>query len=399
MAVSAGRASGIVCASVLVLHLAAGVVALVMLPRGFAGDDIHFWSNTIIPGAASIAVVAALIHTAVRRSAVTPRLLAAAAAGGWTSAVIVGAILFPVSMPPARLALPALVAAGLLALAWWSRTHLVRALASLAIGAALGVVVIVAQRAPLPSTHPAGGSLLDVPEGSGADLEVPCGRRQIRVSPLLTFFSRSPDRTWTILAPQPPEPHRDERRTLAVHRDADGIDIDAISELPAPVYSHLNSFTSIEVPFEASVSFGPTGATRFLIEPADYPSGRPTKLAYLDAQLGFHVVRSNDAEKGPFTELAGGHLGRGDALTLELRPRDDSDAGCRITFQDWSAQVSTEASPTAGWGVPQGSIEFFSNGTGLVLLTLADTGPGRGFDSVGHAGGTYRNRVRVEPIR
>ena len=35
----------------------------------------------------------------------------------------------------------------------------------------------------------------------------------------------------------------------------------------------------------------------------------------------------------------------------------------------------------------------------LVLLTLADTGPGRGFDSVGHAAGSYRNRLRVEPIQ
>lgn len=58
--------------------------------------------------------------------------------------------------------------------------------------------------------------------------------------------------------------------------------------------------------------------------------------------------------------------------------------------RDWASQVSTEPSPSAGWGVSQGSIQFFSEaGQGLVLLTLADTGPGRGFDSVGHAAGIY----------
>ncbi len=33
------------------------------------------------------------------------------------------------------------------------------------------------------------------------------------------------------------------------------------------------------------------------------------------------------------------------------------------------------------------------------MLALAETGPGRGYDSVGRAAGTYRNRMRVEPIR
>ena len=36
----------------------------------------------------------------------------------------------------------------------------------------------------------------------------------------------------------------------------------------------------------------------------------------------FRVVRARDAEKGPFTELASGHLTRDEALTLEIRPRE-----------------------------------------------------------------------------
>jgi hypothetical protein len=384
------RVVAFVCAGALALHLVGGVAALVLLPRGFARGDIHCWSNTVIPLTLSIAVATALIHAAIRRSTLALAELASATAGGWASAVVTGAILFPISMPVGRLAVPAIGAALLLALAWWSKQRLARSLGALAIGAGLGAVVIVAQRAPLPSTHPAGGAVIGDATG---DVVAACGSRQIRLEPLLTFTSTTPDRTWTILS-------RENRarvdHSLAVRHDADVVDVDATSTLPEPVYSHLNSFTAIQIPFDATVSFGPTGVVRFPIEPADYPSGRPIKLAYLDAELAFHVARADDAEKGPFHELATGSLARGDALTLEIRPRDDSDIGCRLTFSDWAAQVSTDPSPTAGWGVPQGSIQFFSR---FVLLTLADTGPGRGFDSVGHAAGTYRNRIRIEPNR
>ena len=55
-------------------------------------------------------------------------------------------------------------------------------------------------------------------------------------------------------------------------------------------------------------------------------------------------------------------------------------------------------SGTAGWGLPQSSVQFFARGhEAYVILTLADTGPGRGWDSVGHAAGTYRNRIKIEP--
>ena len=126
------------------------------------------------------------------------------------------------------------------------------------------------------------------------------------------------------------------------------------------------------------------------------------QLAYLGEDLAFHVVRARDAEKGPFAELATGHLTRDEPLTIEIRPRSDTkaDRGCRLVFKDWSAQVSTEASPTAGSGLPQNSIQFFArDNESLVVLALAETGPGRGYDTVGHAAGTYRNRLRVEPIR
>jgi hypothetical protein len=175
--------------------------------------------------------------------------------------------------------------------------------------------------------------------------------------------------------------------------------VEALSKLEAPIYSHLNAWTTLRVDFDATLSFGPTGETRFALEPHDYPSGRPLHLAYLDASGTFHVVRASDGEKGPFSELGRGRLDRGEPLALVLRRRDATDDGCQLVFEDWSAQVSTDPSPTAGWGVTQGTIQFFASGReGIVQLTLAETGPGRGFDSVGHAAGTYRNRIRIAAL-
>lgn len=418
----ASRTAGALAASALAVHLAAGIGALWMLPHGFSIDEIRLWSNTLIPAAACLAVVAALIAFVVRRWRAGVSALVAAAAGGWTSAIITGVALFPVSMTLSRCAIPTVIALALCGLAWWARERRVITVVAIAAGAGIGAVVILAQRAPLPSTHPLGGTPAVVrsetsnPALSSGPILVPCGTREVRVYPLLTFTSRSPDRAWTILSPEQHGSHRtlaryettpdgfraayidDGESTLSSVETGDVREIEAVSTLHAPVYSHLNAFTSLHVPFEATLTFGPTGETRFPIEPAGYPSGRPVKLAYVDAEGTFRVVRARDAEKGPYSELAAGRLERGQPLILEIRPLDERDPGCRLVFEDWSAQLSTEPSPSAGWGVPQGTIQFFAQGgQGVVVLTLADTGPGRGFDSVGHAAGTYRNRLRVEP--
>lgn len=402
--------SRVLSVSVLGAHVVAAIGALVLLPRGFAIDDLQLWSNTVIPVAASLAVISSLV--AWRRVPWTVGVVVAACAGGWIAAVALGAVLFPSSIPPTRWAVPAIVALALGGLAWRVRTHLRGSLVACAVGAGLGGVVILAQRAPLPSTRPAGGTQPQVTGEPTADAVGPSGVDRIavcglRISPLLTFVSRSPDRTWTILSPEPHGARRTLRRyeplaagyaaafdddghsTLVVREHAGGLEVDAMTTLDAPVYSHLNSFTTIEIPFDATITFGPI-AQRFPIEPADYPSGRPIKFAYLDDEL--HVVRAADAEKGPFEELAHGPLRRGESLVIEIR---SADRGCRLTFEDWSAQVSTAPSPTAGWGVPQNSIQFFSR---FVVIALAETGPGRGFDAVGHAAGTYRNRLRIEPL-
>ncbi len=74
-------------------------------------------------------------------------------------------------------------------------------------------------------------------------------------------------------------------------------------------------------------------------------------------------------------------------------------------LKDWSRQLSTTLSPTAGWGVPTNAIEFQRLDTNedapaAIWITLAATSVGRGWETVGHSAGTYRNRVlfRVEPF-
>ncbi|MHC4505798.1 MAG: hypothetical protein ACYTFI_21050 [Planctomycetota bacterium] len=136
--------------------------------------------------------------------------------------------------------------------------------------------------------------------------------------------------------------------------------------------------------------------------PFDYPVGRPARLAYRDADGGFNIVEASSGEKGPFRRLAGGRLRRGEALTITLH--DGDRPACRIAFQDWAAQAGTALSPTAGWRLPVNAIEFsrsegLSSGNAYIFITLAGTSVGRGWDSVGHAAGTYRNRMRIEKLR
>lgn len=423
------RIARVVAIVVLVGHVVAAGAALPMLPHGFAPTDVWFWSNTVIPALAVLTTLAVFVRLLFFRSSrVALSVLVAAAAGGWSGAALTGVFLFPSSMTLGRCAATVAVALVLIAVAVWARERPAPTLVGLATGALLGGVVIFAQRAPAPSTRPAGGTLAEmqgedtVEDAATGQVLLTCGKGKLRIAPLLSFRSRSPDRTWTVLAPDEPGPQRklthyaktpvgfrasysdDGLSTLVAVKDrAGGLEVDAVSKLGAPVYSHLNSFTTIHIAFDALVSFSPTGPSRFPIEPADYPTGRPSQLAYLAEDLTFRVVRARDAEKGPFTELAKGRLGRDEPLVIEIRPQseaDKTDKGCRLTFKDWSSQVSTEPSPTAGWGVPQNSVQFFKGGDeSLILLALAETGPGRGWHSVGHAEGTYRNRVRVEPLR
>ncbi|HEY4176207.1 MAG TPA: hypothetical protein VGM90_05230 [Kofleriaceae bacterium] len=380
------------------VHLVGGAYALTMVPRGFPIGALHFWSNTAIPVVSCLAALAALLATTKTWRGVDLAMTALAA--GWLAATVTSALLFPDSMPLSRAALPGAVAIAWCLIAWKLRSR--GSLVAAPLGAVAGVLMMLAQRAPLPSTTPSGGTLAT--EGAES-LIVRCGAHVVQLSPMLTFESRSPDRTWTVISPIKPGAELEtQHSSLVVHRtdggegDIESAELEAVSRLDEPVYAHLDSFARIDFDFRATVAFSTTGATQFPIEESDYPTGRPTKMAYIGADNVLRVVKADDGEKGPYHELAHGALHRGEPIMIEVRPVGEA-GGCRFTFADWSAQVSTERSPTAGWGVPQNAIEFFAQKRfSLIALSLASTGPGRGFDSVGHAAGTYRNRVRIEQL-
>jgi hypothetical protein len=243
----------------------------------------------------------------------------------------------------------------------------------------------------------------------------------IVVVPRLEFISRSPDRFWTVFAParQVPPPalvhvertglelhvHDADRGSLRVQETSVGTAaIEARTLVDAPVYSHLNAFAELSVTGHRRLGlrFSPRPELVVEVVHSDYPFGAPTRFAYLDARGTFRIVQASDAEKGPFTTLGEGPLARGEPLGIVLVeigafPRREL---ATLVFRDWSLQLSTELSPTAGWGLPQNAIEFRCASSGptsavSIDLTLAGTSVGRGWDSVGHRAGVYTNRIEI----
>lgn len=399
-------------------------------PHGFPALHPQWWANLIAPALALVVVALglALLGTG-RRGAARAVLLGLA--GAWAGAALGAVVVFPTS--GARMALPAaFVAAALLALVRRGAPLPHGWPAGLAVAVGLGALAPATQRAPAPDTRPAGsaGARPTTRVGAApgwADVgaarlwhDVPGAR--VAVEPLLTFTSCSPDGGWTLFAPGAVRREytltaleagatvraayaREDAfdRTTAVieaQRDGRALLVDATTTLEQPVFSHLNAFTRVVVqarePAPLSIVCSPCPGTAVEVGFADYPVGRPMRLAYLDADGVFHVVEARSGEKGPFRELARGPLRAGEALTITVL------AGgapvVRVTWADWSAQVGTALSPTAGWGLPVNAVELSLAATGVLDLrcTLAATGVGRGYQSVGHAAGAYRNRLRVE---
>lgn len=425
-------------------HAIAAAVAWWMLPGGFAVTHPRFWTNRALP-AALLALIAASIIAHVARRPRAVAALAAALPALWAAAAVSARIVFPVSAATLwlwPLGVAAALAAGAGALI--RRAGAFRAAAPVVAAAALaGALLPLGQRAPEPSTRPteitldpapgAGTSSDLLPLGealavdpAGSAVLVQRGALRLKVTPLLTFEDRSPDRAWTALAPRAARlgPGRklrsarsngsiaelwyraDDFMVLRAERarsqpGVEATEIEAFTRVPRPVYSHLDTFTGIEVEGHTalSLSFSPCPDAAVDVTYAEVPSGLPLRFAYLDDEGIFRIVEAADAEKGPFRELARGPLGRGEALGITLL--DAGVPALRIIFRDWAAQASTALSPTAGWGVATNSIQLRlaardPRSPAFVSLSLADTGVGRGWDSVGHAAGTYRNRVRID---
>jgi hypothetical protein len=195
----------------------------------------------------------------------------------------------------------------------------------------------------------------------------------------------------------------DAERRLWVRASGDAVEIDASTELAAPVYSHLNSFTRMTIVGHRrlTLEFAAAAGQPIDVLPSDYPVGRPQRFAYVDDNEVLRVMEATSGEKGPFTELAAGPLPDGAPLVIIVR--DEGRPVWRLTLFDWNTQRGRSLSPTAGWGVPGATIEFTRSDdpeTSVVevWVSLASTSVGRGFDSIGHSPGIYRNRIRVEAM-
>jgi len=430
--------------AIFAFHLAAAAGWWYIMPGGFPFDHPRFWVNTVFPLLLAIIFLFGMASLVFDRPVVV-ELLVIFIAALWIAAGLSALVVFPASRRiPFLLVITmgSLIAwrckLGFQTRSWWQWLPIAL------LGGTLGAALPVSQHAPDAATRPLNvaipiqeketSSSTSVPASiklhdavtvypGSAVVDVQCGLR-LQISPMLTFESRSIDRGWTSMAKRSDRvgPSRvcrtvslDSRRFagryqydadefLKVDADKNGdLQIEAFTELPKDVYSHLNSFTEVLVfgHSELSLSFSPCPEAIIDVTPSDYPLGRPRRFAYADSADRFLVVEASSGEKGPFREFASGILKRDDPLTITFYDRRMP--VCRMTLRDWAAQRSDQLSPTAGWSVPVNAIEFSRDGDSptspaQIWISLAGTSIGRGWDSVGHTAGIYRNRVKLEPV-
>ncbi|MEZ4451835.1 MAG: hypothetical protein R3B09_20395 [Nannocystaceae bacterium] len=419
MSPSTKRSTWRVAAAILgALHAAGAVAWWARMAGGFPIAHAHFVANRGIP-ALLVGVGVAMGLAAARGSEPGCRIGIAALAGGWLGFAVAARWVFPVSMARVEVWIVLVLAAAAASVALRRSSGVTRA-AVLGPAIAVGVVALLVQRAPAPSTRPSGEPGVFTPlRPSPCDhtglVEAELGPVHVVVAPLLTFESVSPDRCWTALAPgdawrgRPPicvGEARDEdvlrvmfegegRSLLEVRARGSTLALDAITALDQPVYSHLNGFTAVrlEGPGSLSIALSPCEGLRLGFPAA---TREPLRFAALERADELAVFEATEAEKGPFTPLCRGPLRPGEPLILSIFA-DDVVVG-ELRVHDWAEQASLEPSPTAGWGIPQNAIELWggeSPGVGVVALSLAATSVGRGWHSVGHRAGVYRNRIEV----
>ncbi len=321
-------------------HAIAAGFAWHLLPSGFAPAHPRFWTNEVLPIAlivVGLAFVIALCRRAPRIATAALAFIAALDAGmapAWK-------LVFPITgSRPAMIA--TVLAIVVLTSTWLSLRRAPRGPTAIAfvLGLAVGVAIPWTQRGPAPATHPAELQDLGQPDGSEpaplpawielapamAALRLHTGA-EIDLEPLLTFYSRSPDRGWTLFADRTAPPRRFtgasrdgyfyDDAMLRVSADEATLHVDARTVVPTAVYAHLDAFTAIQIRghHHLFIAFSPIPNQKIEVTYAEYPTGRPSRFAYLaDGEL--HVVEATSGEKGPFHELARGPISGPLGMTL-----------------------------------------------------------------------------------
>ncbi len=364
----------------------------------FPVDSLRFWADDGVV-ALSVALLGLATVGAWRGSLPLLAVCVAAPAGAFVGAAGVCFVCFTASPSVPGLLL---LAAGLWLLG--SRRFVFQtpvAVVGLTLGALGGALHLGARRPPVAATHPAGGT---VPASADTSLRLdfPCGPATLSIAPALTFESATIDGFWAGLSRPDPlteAPRLDgPAQRAAISHGA--TTVDAVTEVPREVRSHLNTFTNLVLHDVARprLRFEALQAT-FDLLPYDYPRGRPAQFAYVTGRT-LVVARGHDAEKGPFEELGRGPIGEALSLTFF----DGERALCTVRFDDFVRQADvTTVSPTAGEGVTVNVVQFGipAQGPGLpwVHLSLAETGIGAGLETVRHAPGVYVNHLEVTSPR
>jgi hypothetical protein len=423
-------------------HLAAAAGYWWLSPKGFPLDSSRFWLNSVMPLLLIAVASAGLIGMHKGRWLVAAAVVSFFASAWWAGA-IAGRIIFPISLRGIWMMALIIGAAGFVCflglIRGEPRSHRIW-LVSAAVAIFIGWFAVWAQIPPPASTAPINAqppqmtrhgvrqppqSIVQIGPGcefdtTEAELRMTTGSIHINCRPILNFDRVSPDRFWSLFAPA-----RHRFRSPAAQSNGDDVvkirySDDSLVAISTPMlgdmlrltaytpvaedtFSHLNTYCYFEISGhkKLSLSFSPCLDADIEVLPADYPAGRPARVAYLDDTNRFMVVEAKSGEKGPFRELAAGKVAPGEPLTIMIR--DEGQPLARITLEDWSKQLSTSLSPCAGWRLPMNAIEFqrlydAPGAPGGIWITLAGTSVGRGWETVGHRAGTYRNGMVIEKL-
>jgi hypothetical protein len=421
----------------LALQLVSAAAYWWLSPKGFPFGSSRFWLNSVLPIAVFAVAIVGLVGMHRHRWSVAA-LAVLSLTSMWCAGAISGSILFPSSLGSPLLLAFLVAIGGAICFAWLidggSRSY-AKWTSIGVISAFVGWFAVWAQIPSAASTEPIDVEPSQLAEGAAklpitsienlgmgyvfapnsARLAWRTDKILVQCWPLLQFDRISRDGFWSLFAPSkepPPTVTAHTRRagvnTFAYSDDsvveifapdaAGSMRLSAYSRVRDDTFTHLNCYCRFEISGHTRLSlvFSPCRGTEIEVLPADYPIGRPTRQAYLDDSNQLRVVEATSGEKGPYHQLAKGRLDRGDPLTIFLL--DEGREVAWITLRDWSQQVSTDLSPTAGWRLPVNAIEFQLSGDDAtspawIYISLAATGVGRGWDTVGHRAGVYRNTI------
>lgn len=436
-----GRGVQFIADVALLLHIAGAAGWWWLSPKGFSAETSQFWTNAVLPWATMAVAITGLVATHRGHRTLAANVVLCFAAT-WAAAALAARWTFPLSFAGIWWLLATVALCGCLLSALVARNEKrshAASVCSIAIGALVGTGIVRGQIPEPPSTIPwqtelqlAKGesepSLTSANEAPRPDfhffvneqaLALRSGDLHITCKPILTFHRVSLDHCWSLLARRTwtlrrqfvREGHDGEARAyfyddgarieISRSTDDDYFDLSAFTPVSAATYSHLNTFCELEISGHDSlaIAFSPAAGSIIDVLPADYPFGRPARFAYLSETGVFRVCEAASGEKGPFRELAAAPLKRGEPLTIVLY--DNRRPVISITLDDWTSQLSTAISPAAGWGVPVNEIQFQRLGDAPssrvgIWISLAATAVGRGFETVGHSTGIYRNRMTLQ---